>query len=200
MSARVVILASLLLGVSACDDVPVVASTSSKERAPASSKKPGVKEEPPPVVRAEVDESELVESDQSRDPFRSYARLFAAEERARQPPQRKVVLSEYSIDELKLIGIVTRVSPPRAMLVDPTGKGHVVQRGQFVGRPDLVRGAGPGATAYQVNWRVQNIRKEDVVLVREDPTTPGIPLVSRVIPLRTEAALLELPKDPGAAP
>ncbi|MFO7178500.1 MAG: pilus assembly protein PilP [Pseudomonadota bacterium] len=199
MSTRAVVFASLLLGLAACDDVPVVSSSSS-ERAPAPSAKPGASDLPPPAPRVEIDESELAESDRSRDPFRSYARLFAAEERAHQRPQRKVVLSEYSIDELKLIGIVTRVSPPRAMLVDPTGKGHVVQRGQFVGRPDLVRGSGPGAAAYQVNWRVQNIRKEDVVLVREDPTNPGLPLVSRVIPLRTEAALLDMPSEQTAEP
>jgi Tfp pilus assembly protein PilP len=63
-----------------------------------------------------------------------------------------VVLSQFAIDELKLIGIVTRVQPARAMLVDPEGTGHVVHRGQFVGRPDIVQAAGRTGASYEINF------------------------------------------------
>lgn len=144
--------------------------------------------------RVPIDESDFTESDRSRDPFRSYARAFAQETKGRVHSQREVVLPEYALDELKLIGIVTRLQPPKAMLVDPTGKGHVIQRGQFVGRPDVVQGGGRTGTTYEVNWRVDRIRDGDVVLVREDPTNPDVPTVTRVIPLRPPGAELGIEK------
>ncbi|HEY3254361.1 MAG TPA: pilus assembly protein PilP [Polyangiaceae bacterium] len=139
---------------------------------------------PPPKV--EVQETEFSESERSRDPFRSFAKSFAQDTKTRVHSQREVILSQYALDELKLIGIVTRVEPAKAMLVDPTGKGFVIQRGQFVGRADVVQAAGASGTVYEINWRVDRIRSSDVVLIREDPTNPDVPSATRVIPLRPE--------------
>ncbi|HEX3773674.1 MAG TPA: pilus assembly protein PilP [Polyangiaceae bacterium] len=141
---------------------------------------------PPPKV--EIQENEFTESERSRDPFRSFASKFIEESKAHVHSQREVVLGQYSLDELKLIGIVTRLEPAKAMLVDPTGKGFVIQRGQFIGRPDVVQGAGQSGTTYEINWRVDRIRPSDVVLVREDPSNPDVPSATRVIPLRPEEA------------
>jgi len=141
----------------------------------------------PPKV--EVQETEFTESERSRDPFRSFAKSFAQDTKARVHSQRQVILSQYALDELKLIGIVTRAEPAKAMLVDPTGKGFVVQRGQFVGRADVVQAAGASGTVYEINWRVDRIRPSDVVLIREDPSNPDVPSATRVIPLRPEEDL-----------
>jgi type IV pilus assembly protein PilP len=138
-----------------------------------------------------VDESELAESDRSRDPFRSYAQLFAEEARKAVRSQREVVLDQFSLDELKLIGIARSGGVAVAMLVDPTGKGHTVRRGQFVGRPEVVQGAGQGGTPYEINWRVDRIRDGDVVFVREDPRNPDVPTATKVIPLRPEGTVVE---------
>ncbi len=151
-------------------------------------KAPAVEEEnksdvPPPV---DFQEAEFVESDRSRDPFRSFAAYFVNEARGQVKSQREVVLEQYSVDELKLIGIVTRVEPAKAMLVDPTGVGHVVHRGQFVGRPTVVQPASGVGAAYEVNWRIDRIREGDMVLVRDDPANPDVPSATRVIPLRTD--------------
>lgn len=143
----------------------------------------------PPQVR--IEESDFVESDRNRDPFRSYARAFVEENKGATRNQREVVLGDYSLDELKLIGIVTRMQPAKAMLVDPTGKGHVIQRGQFIGRPDVVQGTGRSGSTYEVNWRVDSIRDGDVVLVRSDPANPDVPTATRVIPLRPEGTRVE---------
>jgi type IV pilus assembly protein PilP len=140
-------------------------------------------------VKLDVVESEFTESERTRDPFRVYAERFLEEAKGRAKSQRDVVLSQYAIDELKLIGIVTRVNPARAMLVDPNGKGVVVHRGQFVGRPDVVQAARGGAS-YEINWRVDRIRDGDVVLVREDPANPDVPAATRVIPLRPEGSIV----------
>lgn len=140
----------------------------------------------PPKV--DIQENEFTENERSRDPFRSFATKFVEESKAHVHSQREVILGQYALDELKLIGIVTRAEPAKAMLVDPTGKGFVIQRGQFVGRPDVVQGAGQSGTTYEINWRVDRIRPSDVVLVREDPANPDVPSATRVIPLRPEEA------------
>jgi type IV pilus assembly protein PilP len=101
--------------------------------------------------------------------------------------QRDVILPEYSLDELKLIGIVSRIQPAKAMLLDPTGKGHVIQRGQFVGKADVVQTSGASGSAYEVNWRVDRIREDNVVLVRGDPSNPDVPTKKSVIPLRPDS-------------
>lgn len=139
---------------------------------------------PPPKL--ELTEAEFSESERSRDPFRSFLDTFKEETKGGARSQREVVLSQYAIDELKLIGIVTRAQPPKAMLVDPQGTGHVIQRGQFVGKADIVQAAGRTGASYEINWRVDRIRDGDIVLIREDPANPDVPSATRVIPLRPE--------------
>ena len=138
----------------------------------------------PPKV--DIQETDFSENERSRDPFRSFVAKFVEESKGHVHSQREVILGQYALDELKLIGIVTRAEPAKAMLVDPTGKGFVIQRGQFVGRADVVQGAGQSGTTYEINWRVDRIRPGDVVLVREDPANPDVPSATRVIPLRPE--------------
>lgn len=99
-------------------------------------------------------------------------------------------MADYTLDELKLIGIVTRLKPEKAMLVDPNGRGHVIQRGQFVGRADVVSANERSGASYEINWRVDRIREGDVVFVREDPQNPDVPTLTRVIPLRPDASLV----------
>lgn len=140
----------------------------------------------PPKV--EFQESDFGETERSRDPFRNFASLFAEEAKTSVRSQREVLLDQFSVDELKLIGLVTRIAPARAMLVDPTGKGHVVLRGQFIGRAERVQSGSSGAE-YEINWRLDRIREEDIVLVREDPTHPDVPSATRVIPLRPESTI-----------
>jgi len=184
----------LVFGLLGCSDPPVVTAanmppapqTAAPAAAPAAGPNAGAAASPPPKV--EVQENEFAESERSRDPFRSFAKSFAQDTKAHVHSQREVILSQYALDELKLIGIVTRAEPAKAMLVDPTGKGFVVQRGQFVGRPDVVQAAGTSGTVYEINWRVDRIRPSDVVLIREDPSNPDVPSATRVIPLRPEEA------------
>ena len=157
------------------------AATSARKPAASASAVPDV---PPP--KFEVVEAEFSESERSRDPFRSFTDIFKAENKGAVKSQREVVLSQFAIDELKLIGIVTRAEPARAMLLDPAGTGHVVRRGQFVGKADIVQAAGRTGASYEINWRVDRIRDGDIVLIREDPANPDVPSATRVIPLRPE--------------
>lgn len=138
----------------------------------------------PPLPLRTFEESDFAESDKSRDPFRSYENLFVKQAKTRSTLQRQVLVERYALDELNLTGIVTRGSA-RALLVDPTGLGWIVQTGDYVGKAEIVRSGGASGVDVAVNWRVDRIRDSDVVFVREDPSRPEIPPSTRVIALRT---------------
>jgi len=141
----------------------------------------------PPIARVEFAENDFVESDRNRDPFRSYVAVFAPSDAKKLAVhQRNVILEQHSIDELKLVAIVTGGDFPRAMVLDPAGKGHVLKRGDFVGRPDIVHIGGANGADYQINWRVDKVRDGDIVFIREDPAQPNIPPASRVVSLHPE--------------
>lgn len=170
-----------------CEDDVVVRSApaAAKKGAGVQTDKTVEEEQPPPLVQLPID---FNESARTRDPFLSFAKTFAEEAKKRVKSQREVILDQYALDELKLAGLVTRIRPSRAMLIDPTRKGHVVQEGQFVGKSEVVRGGESGAD-YEINWRIDRIRETDIVLVREDPANPDVPSATRVIPLRPDDVL-----------
>lgn len=156
----------------------------------AAAKKPPPKQEAPKkapdkLPPMDFQESDFTETERSRDPFRSFARAFNEAEKDRIRNQREVVLEEYNVDELKLIAIVGRLKPARAMLLDPLGMGHVVTRGQFLGAAEVVRGGASNAD-YEINWRVDRIRENDIVLIREDPSNPDVPTSTRIMLLRPD--------------
>jgi type IV pilus assembly protein PilP len=193
MAARTfLVVASALALVTACEQEVAHPAASAVASAPAASAavapkaaeaKPKAAAEGVPAV--DFQETDFGEGERSRDPFRSFAKTFAEEARSKVKSQRDVVLDQYSVDELRLVGIVTRIQPERALLVDPTGKGHIIMRGQFVGRAEIVQGGATGAD-YEINWRVERIRDSDIVLVRDDPTNPDVPSATRILPLRTD--------------
>lgn len=142
---------------------------------------------PSEVVKVQYTESDFVESEGNRDPFRSYASLFdESKQQKKATNQRAVLLSQYGIDELKLAAIVMAGDYPRAMVIDPAGKGWVLKRGDFLGRSETVHVGGATGTDYQLNWRVDRVRDGDVVLVREDPAQPNVPPSTRVLAMRPE--------------
>jgi hypothetical protein len=92
-----------------------------------------------------------------------------------------------AVEEMRLIAIVTGVPKPKAMLVDPLGVGHVVERGDDIGRPKVIQAS--GNVAMTLNWRVDRIRDNEVVLSQEDATDPTRIALTKIIPLRDENAV-----------
>jgi type IV pilus assembly protein PilP len=129
-------------------------------------------------------DTDFVESDRNRDPFRS----FANELKAKVPmtAQRAVIMPNTPVDAMRLIAIVTGINQPRAMLVDEKGVGYVTARGDFVGRADVVQGGGSESLPIALNWRVDRIRETEIVLAREDPSAPNRPPLTKVIALRSK--------------
>lgn len=136
----------------------------------------------PPLPVREYEEKDFTETDQNRDPFRSFERIFITQAKGKVVLQRTVLVDRFALDELTLVGVVTR-GDPRALFTDPGKLGWVVKVGDFVGKAELVRSGGPGGADVAINWRVDRIRDSDVVFVREDPSHPEIPAATRVVAL-----------------
>ena len=113
---------------------------------------------PPPVTTTPMQ----VFAPPERDPFAGPKSTAIVTPPPKDEIERKA--KKYSLDQLKLVGIVTGEEQPRAMLVDPRGKGWIVSRGDHVGRPDLRDDRFAG-------WRVHRIRSEEIVFVRDDGDT-----------------------------
>ena len=103
--------------------------------------------------------------------------------------QRNVILAEYEINSLRPVAIVTGVGNPRGMLMDPKGQGHIIRRGDYIGKGEIIKRPEAEGGDIQINWRVQKIQGEGketergIYLIREDPTTPTPGQVVKFLPL-----------------
>jgi type IV pilus assembly protein PilP len=130
-------------------------------------------------------DSDFVESESNRDPFRSVLSNPKAVAAAA-PDQRPVLMPNTPIASVKLIAIITGIAQPRAMMVDEKGVGYVATRGDFVGQAEVVQSGAAENLPVTLNWRVDRIRENEVVLAREDPTGPNRPPLTKVLALHTE--------------
>lgn len=140
----------------------------------------------PPLPVRDIQERDFLESPTSRDPFRSYADIFVVKATSVDAAKitREVLIAKYALEELKVNGIITG-GTPRAMVTDPSGLGWILRVGDFVGRPEVLQSGGPSGTDVAVNWRVDRIRDNDIVFVREDPSRPDVQATTRVLSLRS---------------
>lgn len=169
----------------------------------------------PPLPVRDIQERDFTESSLNRDPFRSYEDSFKAPPGLPKPTiNRDVLIGRYALDELKIVGIVTG-GAGRVLIDDPTGLGWVIKVGDYVGKSEVVHSGGSSGNDVSVNWRVDRIRPNDVVFVREDPSRPDVPPTTRVLSMRTEEELnpqihtgtrgsasppVELPPTPSGPP
>lgn len=193
-------LALVLVAAPGCSDEPAkpppaASGAAAKPKAPARGAKgaaakggPAVPSNLPPLPTREFHPRDFDESELSRDPFRSFEEMFRSQAQRKVVVQREVLASKFSLDQLKIVGIVTGQAG-RIMMNDPGGFGWVIKVGDFVGRPEVVRTGGSSGTEVAVNWRLDRIRPNDAVFLREDPTRPDVPATTRVVSLRSEAEL-----------
>ncbi len=153
----------------------------------------------PPLPPQEFTEGDFTETDKSRDPFRSFAKAFIAQSKGRTNIQRVILAERYALDELKPVGIVSR-GDTKALLTDPAGLGWIVKVGDYVGKAELVHTGGPTGADVAINWRVDRIRENDVVFIREDTSHPEIPQTSRVIVLYPSDQTPGQPMGPDGQP
>ncbi len=186
--------AAVLMGLVGCGD-PVVVG---ENPAPTPSPTPTAPTPAPEPVVLEVDagvedaglayqDDDFVELDvEHRDPFRSFAASFRQVATGRDVETVHSIMSTSTIDEMRLIAIISGVVRPRAMLLDGEGVGHTVERGDYIGRPEVIQVGGADSMPVPLHWRVARIRSGEVVLTRDDPTAPDRPPLTRVLPLYEE--------------
>lgn len=194
---------SLFALVLACGE-PTIQVGQSRGTGPRGGGAPGADGEPDAGVdsgRRPLREEDFVESESNRDPFRNYATEFLGpdedgDDGDDEDGGRDVVMPDTSINEMQLIGIVSRLPNPRAMVMDRSGRGEVVRRGQYLGRAEVVQAGGPQRLPIHLNWRVERIRLpppncrercvSEVILAREDPSAPDRPPLRRSLLLRED--------------
>lgn len=191
-STRLLVIGALLLA--ACEEEVIVAGRGLPQATPGGPAPTGpegpaqVVESPDAGIGLTYRDEDFVEAETNRDPFRDFVQIFVARPTRAAEVQREVVMPRTSIDEMRLIAIVSGVANPSAMLVDTDGTGHTVHRGDYLGRPEVVQTGGEDAVPITLNWRVDRIRAGEVVLTREDPTAPNRPPLTRVLALHEDEA------------
>lgn len=135
-----------------------------------------------------LSETDFIEGPKHRDPFRAHIEVVSRQEAVQRIVQREIKLADHDVADLKLIGIITNIGDPRAMVTTQGGEGIVLRRGDYVGRADFID-QGSSGEKIQVNWRVARIHgsgKEEergIYLIRDDPLTKTPEDVTRFMPL-----------------
>lgn len=177
-----VVLVALSVLTSACEEEVMTAPQQGRPPVASASASADSSADTLPAV-AEFGPDDFVESEEARDPFRDFSHLFNAKApEARAQAQRPVKASDYALDELKLVGILTR-GRASVLLTDPKGFGWIVHTGDAIGKAEMVSVGGTDGSQVPINWKVDLIRDDRVVFIREDPTRPEIPPTTRVMPL-----------------
>ena len=100
-----------------------------------------------------------------RDPFRSFL-AFASDNSIIENIPR-TPLQRYDIEQYTLTGIISGIDRPRALVEDPTGIGHVMELGDYIG----------------TNWGKVTSIEDDIVIITEEYKTIEDELVTRPIKL-----------------
>jgi Tfp pilus assembly protein PilP len=138
------------------------------------------------LIVHKLTEESFIESPSRRDPFRSFIIPLTKQENVAATPQIISILDQYQIDELKLVAIVSSSGgaggSPMAMVEDPAGVGHIIRRGNYVGKGETVRRVSTGEE-IQIFWKVARIREDAIVFEREDPFAATEATVTKILPL-----------------
>ena len=100
-----------------------------------------------------------------RDPFRSF--LAFASDNSIIDNIPRTPLQRYDIEQYTLTGIISGIDRPRALVEDPTGIGHVMELGDYIG----------------TNWGKVTSIEDDIVVITEEYKTIEDELVTRPIKL-----------------
>lgn len=152
--------ASLLIGLGGCDLVEDLmpsdgAADTPETSAPAPKAKAKAKKAKTPLeIAIEAQADYIYNPIGKRDPFRS----FLSFGRTSDDDTPRTPLQKYEIDQYSLVGIVWGVDRPRALVQDPSGVGHVMEIGTYIGK----------------NWgKVTQISANQVVVTEEYQTIDG---------------------------
>lgn len=101
-----------------------------------------------------------------RDPFRSYFDNTDSLEIIPMVNEDCGLLCQFEVDQLRVVAVVSGVASPLAMIEDPDGRGHMVRRGNPIGKR---------------SGKISEIRRDRVVITELLRNQQG-----QVIPVETE--------------
>lgn len=199
------------------DDPPPVAPAPPRppptaDAADAGAARRNPREDAPPQVQVRDD---TFTEPASRDPFRSYARMFIQTPEDLTGGSRDVKLARYSLDDLTLVAVVVGTDSPYAMVKDPSGTGTILRRGMYVGRAEIIHAMNTRGSDYAVNWRVARITPArlrrmpdgqfeeapaEIVFERQNPLDPNVQVVERAITLTSGRAGQQTAAAPPVGP
>lgn len=119
----------------------------------AKARKPG--EDDGRLKTPEITEASFIEGLTCRDPFAPFLEMFEESTMISTELQRDIKLEEHAITDLRLIGIITNIGNPKAMVVVPDGTGFVVKGGDYIGRTEFIKHS--SGEMIPVNWKVARI-------------------------------------------
>lgn len=165
----------------ACDDsAPQLASTAQAPQSGAPAPGAPAAGSPPAAESGQVvelNESDFVESETNRDPFRPYLKEFLTPQQQTAKIQRKVILQRYGLDELQLIAVVAGRTSPLAMFRDPSGLGVTVKRGDYISKSaGRVKQILPDKVVVEIQERLddsQTVADRVIDLHPKDTDSPG---------------------------
>jgi type IV pilus assembly protein PilP len=135
----------------------------------------------PPLPSLALNPDSFKESPTNRDPFRR----FKPPTPPIIPSTRDVLAVDYSIDQLTVKGLASG----EALIDDPSGFGWIVKVGDYVGKAESIR-LSSATSGVPTNWRVDSIRENDVVFVRENPLEgASAPPTTKTLALRSPLEL-----------
>lgn len=145
-------------------------------------------------IRHEFKDRDFVE-EQSRDPFQSFVvpqvGLGAGSNTAKPEPHQtckradQFVSQNYSYQDLRLVGIVAQATQRKVLMMEPSGMGRVIKRGDCVGKEKaVVKDIGTGYITF---------------VVEEDPDTKR-PATETSVQLHPGGVEYEVTSQPTAAP
>jgi type IV pilus assembly protein PilP len=141
------VLGLLLVLAPACGDE----EEDSAPAAPAAAAAPAAEQVATTTEAAKEDESLVYTYNAvgKRDPFRTY---FSEIENEDAVNRKLTELQQYDLDQLRLVAVIVGTATPKAMVEDPTGKGHVVKTGTLIGK----------------HWgQIKHIRRGEVIIQEE---------------------------------
>lgn len=132
------LLLALLFGCSKKEEQPAAPAPAKKEPA----KTAAAPVQPVQNLSSAVNQGAELNFRSRTDPFKPYAPAVAAPATgaAGQPTARssgdQLPIQSFEVGKFKVAGIIAGLQENRALLIDPTGKGYVVQKGMKIGNND----------------------------------------------------------------
>ena len=161
-------------------------------------------------IRHEFKDRDFVE-DQSRDPFQSFVvpqlGLGAGSNTAKPEPHQsckrpdQFVAQNYSYQDLRLVGIVAQATQRKVLMMDPSGVGRVIKRGDCVGKEKaLVKDIGTGYITFVVEEDPDTKRPATETSVQLHPGGVEFEVTSQPTPTATPTAPVVSPSSAPVNP